>query len=367
MYYKKYGNTGIDVSAIGFGGMRFDEQQVKDGEFAKCAEVAVYAYEKGINYFDTAPYYNADHSETIIGKAVAQMERNKVYLSSKTNFGTIEGEPTRDGFFKRLETSLNRLQTDYIDFYHLWCVLNLESYEKLMDKLYGYFEEAKQQGMIRNIVVSSHMQGDDIQNIVNSDKFRGMLIGYNALNYGFRQSGIEKAYQKGMGVVAMNPLGGGTIPDNPEMFSYLTKDTDLSVAQAALRFVASHREITITLAGFTTTAQIDDAVKAVADLKEKPAQAIVEEYAQKGHAFNDLCTGCGYCVGCPVDIAIPKYMDSYNQMIFTGKGEKIKDRLNGMWGLPTENAGTCIACGICEKECTQHLPIIERLKMIAAL
>lgn len=91
-------------------------------------------------------------------------------------------------------------------------------------------------------------QGNDIEKAVSDGKFKGMLIGYNALNYRYRQSGIEAAYARGMGVVVMNPLGGGLIPRNPEMFSYLTEGTDLTVVQAALRFVASHREITVTLA-----------------------------------------------------------------------------------------------------------------------
>lgn len=146
-----------------------------------------------------------------------------------------------------------------------------------------------------------------------------MLIGYNALNYRFRQSGIEAAHQNGMGVVVMNPLGGGMIPSNPESFAYLVEGTDLTVPQAALRFVASHKEITIT--------------------EERPAK----------------------------EIEIPKFMDSYNQMILTGESKQILDRLNGHWSIKKEKAEECIACGKCEGQCTQHLPISERMKEIAAM
>ena len=222
--------------------------------------------------------------------------------------------------------------------------------------------------MIRNIVFSSHMQGNDIEKVVETGKFRGMLIGYNALNYRFRQSGIESAYQNGMGVVVMNPLGGGLIPQNPKAFRYLTEGTDLTVPQAALRFVASHKEITVTLAGCTTKDHIDDAVKAVEHLEEKPAKEIVKKYQESGAALNNLCTGCGYCVkGCPRGIAIPKYMDAYNQYILTNNKKQIGDRLDGHWDLETKGALACIGCGRCERACTQHLPIIERLEEIAAL
>ena len=371
MYYKQYGNTDMKVSAIGLGTMRYDEDDIKAGRFEKCAQIPLYALEKGINYWDTAPFYCNDKSEIVTGIALSQVKRSDVYVTSKTNFNTLGSEnPTREEFRRRLETSLTRLKTDYIDFYHMWCMMNLESWQKHMEVLYRFFEEAKAEGLIRNIVFSSHMQGNDIEKVVDTGKFKGMLIGYNALNYRFRQSGIEAAHKNGMGVVVMNPLGGGMIPQNPQSFQYLTEGTDLTVPQAALRFVASHKEVTVTLAGCTTKAHIDDAVKAVENLEEKPAREIIKENEGKGVSFNNLCTGCGYCVkGCPKKIEIPKMMDAYNQYIFTEKRELILERMDMHWDMekPQKIAKSCIACGKCEKACTQHLPIINRMKEIAAL
>ena len=83
--------------------------------------------------------------------------------------------------------------------------------------------------------------------------------------------------------------------------------------------------------------------------------------------LNDLCTGCSYCKGCPNEIPIPKYMDAYNHMILTGEKSSIQDRMSNHWGITKEKAAECIACGKCEDQCTQHLPIIERLREIAAL
>jgi predicted aldo/keto reductase-like oxidoreductase len=366
MYYKQYGNTDMKVSAIGLGCMRYNDEDVNAGRFEKCAELPLYAFEQGINYFDTAPYYCQDKSEIITGLAISQLKRDQIFVSSKTNFGTLDGKITKDSFRKRLETSLDRLKTDYLDFYHLWCLLNIESYEKQADALYGFFEDAKAEGLIRNIVFSSHMQGDDIETVVGSGKFKGMLIGYNAINYRFRQSGIEAANQAGMGVVVMNPLGGGLIPSAKDKFAYLAEGSDLTVPQAALRFVASHKEITVTLAGCTTKEHVDDAVKAVENLVEKPCAQIVKEYEEKGVAMNDLCTGCGYCKGCPKGIEIPKLMDAYNQLILTGDKMSIEDRLKWHWGIKAEQAKECISCKKCENQCTQHIGIIERLKEIAS-
>ncbi len=364
MYYKQYGNTGMKVSAVGMGAMRYSEDDINAGRLDKCAEVVLYAHEKGINFFDSAPFYCQDKSETITGMALSQLKRDSFYISSKVNMGTLDQKTAADDFCRRLETSLSRLKVDYLDFYYLWCMLDLESFKSHYDLLYKHFEQAKKDGLIRNITVSSHMQGTDLEKVVNTGAFAGMLIGYNALNYRFRQAGITAAYNKGMGIVVMNPLGGGMIPQNPDAFSYLTEDSDLTVAQAALRFVASHREISVALAGCTTKEHIDDAVKAVENLEERPAAEICEEYEHKGIALNNLCTGCAYCKHCPQDIDIPKYMDAYNQHLF---GQDMAGRLRGHWGIPASKAAECIQCAKCEDLCTQHLPIMERLAEIALL
>lgn len=364
MYYKQYGDSNMKVSAIGMGTMRYNEDDVKSGNLSKCSEIVLYAHEKGINFFDSAPFYCDDKSEEITGMALSQLPRDSFYISSKMNLGTVGGKSTADEFRRRLENSLKRLKVDYLDFYYLWCLLDLESFRKQYDLLYGFFEQAKQDGLIKNITFSSHMQGNDLEKVIETDAFKGMLIGYNALNYRFRQAGITAAHKRGMGITVMNPLGGGLIPNNPAIFSYLTEGTKLTVPQAALRFVASHKEISVTLAGCTTKQHVEDAIKAVENLKEKPAEEIYMEYEHKGMAFNNLCTGCSYCKGCPQNIDIPKFMDSYNEKLL---GNKTEDRLRNHWGLSTLIAAECIECGQCETLCTQHLPIIDRLKEIALL
>lgn len=364
MYYKQYGDTNMKVSAVGMGTMRYDAEDIKAGNLNKCSEVVLYAHEKGINFFDSAPFYCDDKSEEITGMALSQLQRDSFYISSKMNLGTIGGKGTADEYRRRLENSLKRLKVDYLDFYYLWCLLDLESFKKQYDLLYPFFEQAKKDGLIKNITFSSHMQGNNLERVIETNAFKGMLIGYNALNYRFRQAGITAANKNGMGIVVMNPLGGGLIPNNPGIFSYLADGTDLTVPQAALRFVASHKEISVTLAGCTTKQHVDDAVKAVENLKESPAAEIYQEYEAKGVALNNLCTGCAYCKGCPQEIDIPKFMDSYNEKLL---GNKIEDRLRGHWGIPSSIAAECIECGQCETLCTQHLPIIERLKEIATI
>lgn len=364
MVYKQYGNTGCRVSAIGFGGMQFDDADVQAGRLDACADVVRYAHAQGINYFDTAPEYCFDKSEAIMGLALSPLPRDSYFISTKTNFGEIDRPATEAGFFRRLEKSLTRLKVDSIDFYHLWCMLSLASYRKQCDTMYGWFEKAKKQGMVKHIVFSSHMPGDDIAQIIGEGLFEGVLLGYNAVNYRYRQSAVAAAAGQGMGVVIMNPLGGGVIPQNPKLFSYLTEGTDLTLAQAALRFVASHKEVSIALNGITTKSHVDDAVRAAEGLVERPLEEVTASLQSNGKGYNDICTGCGYCKGCPQDIPIPKFMDSYNLKLF---GENPINRLKYHWVISPAKAAECTACGRCEALCTQHLPIVDRLKEIASL
>ncbi len=364
MIYKEYGKTGKKVSALGFGGMRFRKEDYdKDPEIS--AEVVRYASSKGINYFDTAPHYCDDKSETICGLAFKNMP-NPFYVSTKS---MISGEKTADDVRRRCENSLKRMNVDKIDFFHMWCILNMDQYRRVMAPG-GPFEGAmklKEEGLISHICISTHANGSEISQIVKEGFYEGILLGYNATNFAFRQEGIKAAYEQHMGVVTMNPLGGGLIPANPKFYSYLNDGTTDTLAQAALRFNISHKEITVALAGMGTKEEVDENIVAAQVLHELSDDKLESLKKHINSSLDSLCTGCGYCDSCPVEIPIPKLMDAYNMKIITSDSNEIDGRLKMHWGLKKSLADKCTQCGQCEQLCTQHLPIIDRLKEISEL
>ncbi len=118
MEYVEFGDTGIELSKLGFGAMRLPMTEVgdeKDVDYDKAVELIRYGFKQGINYIDTAPYYCEKKSEIAVGKALKGW-RDKVYLSTKNPIKNSSGADWR----ARLENSLEKLQTDYIDFYHMW-------------------------------------------------------------------------------------------------------------------------------------------------------------------------------------------------------------------------------------------------------
>ena len=132
MNYRKFGNTGEEISALGFGCMRFPELEVEGKKIVdldKTDEMLAKAYEQGVNYFDTAPYYCNSNSEAALGHGVKAF-REKVLLSSK--FPTEVAKKPGD-FRRQLETTLKRLDTEYLDFYHFWGI-NKGSFDNIIMK-----------------------------------------------------------------------------------------------------------------------------------------------------------------------------------------------------------------------------------------
>ena len=200
MIYKAYGKTGLQVSAVGFGGMRFDVKQQQ----ATNAEIIQYAVDQGINYLDTAPGYCEDQSEDIFGLALKDMagRRDQLYVSTKGMPGDFD---TEDKAIAQVEKSLKRLNTDYIDFYHVWCIRRWDQYQLAM-KLGGQYDglmKCKEQGKIRHIVVSTHLRGPEVEDLVSRNEFEGVLLGVNILNFLYRWDGVQAAHKAGLGVVAM--------------------------------------------------------------------------------------------------------------------------------------------------------------------
>ena len=130
MNYRKFGNTGEKISALGFGCMRFPEYE-KDGKMYvdqdKVDEMVAEAYRQGVNYFDTAPKYCNRNSEEAVGRAVKGF-RDKVLLSTKIPLDVCK----KPGDYRRaLEHSLDKLGTDHLDFYHFWGI-NRKEFDQII-------------------------------------------------------------------------------------------------------------------------------------------------------------------------------------------------------------------------------------------
>jgi hypothetical protein len=286
MLYKTYGKTGKSVSVIGFGGMRFPGPQDIDVN----ADLLLYAYNKGINYFDTAPYYCDDRSEESLGAAIKHFKPGTFYVSTKC--GEADGRVLRES----LDRSLKRLGLSKIHFFHIWCLVRPGEWEERVTggAVTAAFK-AKEEGLVEHVVVSSHLQGDHIRNLLRREPIEGVTLGYCAINFPYRQAAVDAAAELGRGIATMNPLGGGIIPRESHRFEFLRGPRDRSVVEAALRFNISQPGITLALVGFSSKSQVDEACVAVENFVPYP-QTHIESVRGKilqsvgsAHPANDGC------------------------------------------------------------------------------
>jgi len=368
MKYNSFGNTGIQMSALGFGAMRLP--MIGEGESRQINdELAIplmqKAFDMGINYIDTAPYYCDKLSEQAVGKALKGY-RDKVYLSTKN---PIENT-SADDWLKRLESSLTKLDTDYIDFYHFWGI-NLKGFlewEKLDNGPLQAAQKALDQGLIKHLSFSYHDSPENFRYIIDSGRFQSVLIQYNLLDRS-NEENIAYAKEKGLGTVIMGPVAGGRLGAPSDVIQGLLANKPASTAEMALRFVLSNPNVDIALSGMSDLSMLEENAK-IASLEghlspEEVTQvnAMMEENKKLAKLY---CTSCDYCKPCPQDINIPHIFNMMNNHRVYGLTEHAKNSYaimqRGEGWVKSADATKCIECGICEEKCPQKLPIIKQLK-----
>ncbi|MDR2650352.1 MAG: aldo/keto reductase [Clostridiales bacterium] len=368
MLYKEFGKTGVKTSALGFGAMRLpmlqkgDEKTVDD---EKAIPIIHRAFELGVNYIDTAPYYCEKLSEVTVGKALKGW-RDKVYLSTKNPIEDASGAHWRE----RLENSLKKLDTDYIDFYHMWGI-NLEAFKNKIDVPGGPVEaalNAKAEGLIKHISFSYHDKPENFSEIVDSGYFESVLMQYNLLDRS-NEKNIDYAHEKGLGVVIMGPVGGGRLGAPSPVIMELMKNKSKSTAETALRFVLSNPNVNVALSGMSDIEMVEEnaAVASISghltNVERETVLSMMNEHKKLAELF---CTGCNYCQPCPRNINIPHLFGLMNYHRVYGltdyAREQYKDAMKGKSWVKTKTAESCVECGACESKCPQHLEIIKQLK-----
>ncbi len=371
MIYQPFGQTGISLSALGFGAMRLPMAGEGHVDDEKAVPLMQKAFALGVNYVDTAPYYCGKDSERAVGLALKGW-RDKVYLSTKNPAIDSEGGKWR----KNLENSLKKLDTDYIDFYHLWGI-NLENFRK-MEMPGGPVDDARkalQEGLIRHLCFSFHDSAENMLPIIDSGLFTSVLCQYNLLDRG-NEEAIAYAKKKGLGVIIMGPVGGGRLGAPSDVVKNLLKTEIKSTAEMALRFVLANPNINIALSGMENEKMLLENVQ-VASIGGQLSDAEVEQVKamlDENKRLMDLyCTGCNYCMPCPQKINIPRLfqlmnyhrvykLTEYAQKEYKRTMVPLADRKDDWHKQQGLDASVCVECGKCEKKCPQHLQIIHQLQ-----
>lgn len=365
MQYRKFGNTGVEVSALGFGCMRFPVNEDKTINEEKAIAMVRHAIDNGVNYVDTAYPYHQGTSELVVGKALKDGYREKVYLADKMPVWLLE---TEDDFDKYLDEQLKKLDTDHIDFYLLHA-LSRERYEEKVKKLNltKKLEEAKAAGKIRYIGFSFHDSLDLFKEIIDSyDGWDFCQIQYNYINLTHQAGteGLKYAASKGLGVVIMEPLLGGKLANLAPHVAEAFPEGKFHV-EYALDFLWDKPEVSLLLSGMTEPEQVEAnleyAGRSHVGMVTEEEKAVYEK-AKK--IFDEMalvnCTKCAYCMPCPFGLNIPELFAAYNMTASHGMTPA-----KAAYETLSVKADACRACHHCEKECPQHIKISEMMPKVA--
>ena len=359
MEQRKFGQTNLTPSILGFGMMRLKKKEdgTLDEEWA--VKTLRYAIDHGINYVDTAYIYG--DSERVTGLCLKDGYREKVTLATKLPVSMLTCE---EDFDRLLDEQLERLQTDHIDAYLLHA-LSRSRWEDYVEKFHilDHAERARREGKIRYLGFSFHDNFDMFQKILNSHDrwdFCQIQLNYMDTQYQAGLEGLELAHQKGLAVVIMEPLRGGYLANVPEDIAKLLPK---SPVESALDYLWNMEQVNVVLSGMSETEQVeqnlDYASRAHVGMLTDDERKAIELAGDKIRTSLSIpCTGCNYCAVCTKEIAIPEIFKLHNQLQLDGDYRKAK---TAYLALEDKNAEHCISCGACAEQCPQQISIPQKL------
>jgi len=355
MQRRKLGKTGLEVAALGFGAIKLPD--VDEDEAARALNRAL---DLGIDFVDTARNYG--DSERKIGRAL-EHRRAEYILATKTVARDA------DGLRRDLETSLRELQTDHIDLYQLHSVSSAETWERVMaprGALAGV-RQAQQEGLVRHAGVTMHRAVHEMELAIRSGEFETIMVCYNPLDgEGVEPRVLPLARERGMGVIVMKPLGGGTLVVPPESKPPGSRDP---VVAGCLRYILSHPAVSIVIPGVETAAQVEENVATIeesATLSDEGRRELIAALSgvRPHHRYGQTCLRCGYCLPCPQGIEIPKAF----RALHTAQQypDELKYLGRELYETLEVKASACVECEECVAKCPAGLPIPQRLKEVVA-
>ena len=371
MQYRKNIKNNDELSLLGFGCMRYVRKGRSIDEAANIALLRK-AIAEGVNYFDTAYVYHGGKSEAILGKALSGGYREKVKIATKLPRHLVN---SYSDFNKLFSVQLEKLQSDYIDYYLIHHLVDLASWEKLQELgIEKWIKEKMENRQIRNFGFSFHGKESEFKRIVDGYPWDFCQIQYNYLDTGVQAGtvGLKYAAAKGLPIIIMEPLRGGKLANHlPKEAVSILQEKGLTAVELALSWLFNLPEVTVVLSGMNSEAQLLQN----SEISDKyPAGSVSADQLALAEKVKSIinknvtipCTSCRYCMPCPFGVDIPACFNSYNQKdALRNFGPLISYSQNiGAFGSNPGNAGKCTNCQACIEHCPQVIQIPQELAKI---
>ena len=323
----RLGKSGLMVSRVGMGGIPIQRPQLDEA-----VKVINRALDLGVNFIDTSIGYG--DSELIIGKGIAG-RREEVLLFTKGSWRE------KEAVTKHIDSSLERLGTDYIDLWQMHNIIDPEAFEKVVAPG-GSIEaaqEALEAGKIEHLGFSTHNL--DVAYLgVESGLFETVQFPFNFIAREAEDKLVANAKQHDVGFIGMKPFAGGNITD----------------ARLALGFVLQYDNL-VPDPGIEKVEEIEEIVSLVEagiELTDNDWREMNKLREELGSRF---CRQCMYCMPCPHGVEI--WLLTYMKNLFRLWPRK---KVIQVFGKRAITAESCIQCGECEERCPYNLPIRELIQ-----
>jgi predicted aldo/keto reductase-like oxidoreductase len=394
MTYRTNSVSGDKVSILGYGCMRWPMIKDENGKEIVDQEavnsLVDYAMAHGVNYYDSSPVYLQGQSEQATGIALSRYPRESYFIATKlSNFSNS----TRENSIEMYRMSLKNFQTDYIDYYLLHSMGDLNTFRtRFVDNgMMDFLMEERKAGRIRNLGFSFHGTAEGFDELMaEHEKYHWDFVQIQ-LNYvdwrhaSGRNAQAEYLQQeldkRGIQSVIMEPLLGGRLSKVPQYVADRLKERNPegSVASWAFRFAGSQPGVLCVLSGMTYMEHLQDNVKTFSPLVTLTESELefLDETAGIIKEYPTIpCNDCKYCMPCPYGIDIPAILLHYNKCVNAGEvAESINDEgyrkarraylVSYDRAVPKlRQASRCIGCNQCMSHCPQSINIPRELQKI---
>jgi len=326
---RRLGKTDLMVTVIGFGGIPI--QAVSDEEAVATVRRA---YDLGVRFFDTARGYTT--SEDRIGRA---LEGRECVIASKSGAGDAET------MHQHVLASLANLRRDRIDLYQLHGVNDDEELARrtapggALDGL----RRARKEGKIAHIGISGHRRETLIKAVETCDEFASVQVPFNLVERDILDALVPLCQQRGVGIIAMKPVGGGNFTNAPLAIKWCV-----------------NQPITAAIPGMAKVEEVEaDVPVAYGDLRLTPAEAAA---AERMHSELDqrTCRRCRYCEPCPHGVQIGMLLHGRTIIRRMGVARFFDFGAKEV----IASAAGCVECRECVVKCPYGLPIPELIKEV---
>ncbi len=355
----KLGQTGVEVPVLSLGGVYDADNQI----------IYRVALRNGIDCWDTANIYGNGTSEMGIGKFFErnpEARKDVIIITKSSIFGA--GGPgsyakvTAEELDKRLNLSLERMKTDYVDVYY--GVHELVRIDQLSEQVREWAEDAKQRKVIRLFGISTHRNTKELAQIARMDWVEVVQIPYN-----FRlmqnpdiKAAVEACYKSGKGVVAMKTLGLGQkthTAEEEKIFEHFIKK-GFTAEQAKIKYVLDDECVSTACVGMEVVPVVEANAAAVSDRAKlsRVDKEMLERFAS--------ATCDGYCAGCTeiCEAALPgmPYTGKIMQFLMYCNSYGQKDRARQLFAqIPAAARDRLLKVNYraAEARCPQRMPIAK--------